>query len=187
RDPTRPVSTVHLLRAVEATGEPINAVAARLTQLGFRVEVDLDHLLVDALEPDDTIMTSVDLDGAHPWLDVTEPVPAMHVLRASRATGRDIHDIAARLTVFGYTVTNRFGELSTEQLTRDDLIIRSRDLEGADPGWPPDERMSLPHVLHAARRTHRPAHEIAARLKLLGFAVDADLDSVDVAGITSSD
>lgn len=186
-DPTRPVSTVHLLRAAESTGEPLATVASRLTRLGFRVEVDPDRLLVDALDPDDAVMTSVDLDGAHPWLDLAEPVPAMHVLRAARATGRDIHDIAARLTVFGYTVGNRFGELTTEQLTRDDLIIISRDLDGADPWWPTDERIFLPHLLHAARRTHRQPQDIAARLRLLGYAVDVDLDAVDPAGIGSVD
>jgi hypothetical protein len=186
-DPTRPVSVVHLLRAAEATAEPVDAVAARLVRLGLRVDVDPHHLLVDALDPDDAVMTSVDLDGMNPWLDPAQPVPAMHVLRAARTTGRDIHDIAARLTVFGYTITNRFGELTTEQLSRDDLVLMSRDLDGADPWWPVEERMFLPHLLHAARRTHRPVTEIAQRLRQLGYAVDADLDGIDPTAITSAD
>jgi hypothetical protein len=186
-DPTRPVSTVHILRAAEVTAEPVGAIVSRLRQLGLPVDIDPDQLLVDALDPDDAVMNSVDLDGVAPWLDITVPVPAMHVLRAARATGRDIHDIAARLTIFGYTVSNQFGELTTDQLTRDDLIIMSRDLDGADPWWPPDERIFLPHLLHAARRTHRAAAEIAARLRTLGFAVDADLDAIDVSSISSAD
>jgi hypothetical protein len=186
-DPTRPVSTVHLLRAAESTGETVPATAARLARLGYRIDVDPEQLLVDALDPDDAVMTSVDLDGAHPWLDVAEPVQAMHVLRAARATGRDVHDIAARLTIFGYTVSTSFGDLSIDQLTRDDLVIISRDLDGADPWWPIEERMFLPHLLQAARRTHRTPQDVAARLRQLGYAVDVDLSTVDPAGIGSVD
>ncbi len=186
-DPTRAVSTVHLLRAAEATSETVGAVAARLVALGFRVDVDPDHLMVDALDPDDAVMTSTDLDGVAPWLDPGEPVAAMHVMRAARTTGRDVHDVAARLTVLGYTVRTTFGELTTVQLTRDDLVIMSRDLDGADPWWPVEERILLPHLLHAARRTHRPPRDIADRLRQLGYAVEADLDGVDATTIGSVD
>ena len=124
-------------------------------------------------------MTSVDLDGAHPWLDVAQPVPAVHLLRAARVTGRDIHDIAARLTVFGYKISNRLGELTVEQLTRDDLVIISRDLDGSDPWIPLGERILLPHCCTPPAVPHRPVREIAARLRQLGYPVEADLDGVD--------
>ncbi len=186
-DPARPVSTMHLLRAAEVTSQPAGTVASRLNRLGYDVAADPDQLLVDALDPDDAIMTSVDLDGMHPWLDVAQPVPALHVLRAARVTGRDIHDIAARLTVFGYTIGNKLGDLTTEQLTREDLVIMSRDLDGSDPWLPLDERIFLPHLLHASRRTHRPVREIAARLRQLGFPVDADVDRAETAVIQSVD
>jgi hypothetical protein len=186
-DPVAPVTTLHLLRAAEASGRPVADIARRLVVLGHRVDINPDEIIVDHLDPDDATMTSVDLDGAHPWLDVTQPVPAVHLLRAARVTGRDLHDIAARLTVFGYTVRTDFGELTVDQLTRDDLVMTSRDLDGSDPWIPPGERILLPHVLQAARRTRRPAAEVVARLRQLGYPVDVDLSAIPADKIRSSD
>lgn len=186
-EPNRPVTTIHLLRAAEATGASIAHVATRLTQLGHRLAADPNEIIVDHLDPDDATMTSVDLDGAHPWLDVSQPVPAVHLLRAARLTGRDIHDVAARLTVFGYAVRTDFGLLTVDQLTRDDLVITSRDLDGSDPWIQPGERILLPHLLQAARRTRRSAQEIAERLEQLGYTVDVDLSAIAVDKVRSAD
>jgi hypothetical protein len=186
-DPERPVSTLHLLRAAESTSRPVAEVASRLASLGYEVTVNPDEIIVDHLDPDDVTLASVDLDGAHPWLDITQPVPAVHLLRAARVTGRDLHDVAARLTVFGYTVRTDFGELTVDQLTRDDLLITSRDLDGSDPWIPPGERILLPHVLQAARRTRKPAAEIVHRLRQLGYPVEVDLTAVSTDKIRSSD
>jgi len=186
-DSTKPVTTIHLLRAAEATGQSVAQIAARLSRLGFRPAVDPDEVIVDHLDPDDTVMTSVDLDGAHPWLEVTQPVPAIHLLRAARLTGRDIHDIAARLTIFGYTVSIDFGALTVDKLTRDDLVITSQDLDGSHPWIQPGERILLPHLLQAARRSRRPAHEIAARLEQLGYTVDVDLTAIAIDKIRATD
>jgi hypothetical protein len=186
-DAVQPVSTLHLLRAAEVTGRNVGEIARRLSTLGHRVDVNPDEIIVDHLDPDDATMTSVDLDGAHPWLDVTQPVPAVHLLRAARVTGRDLHDVAARLTVFGYTVRTDFGELTVDQLTRDDLVMTSRDLDGSDPWIPPGERILLPHVLQAARRTRRPAADIVVRLRQLGYPVEVDLSAIPTDKIRSSD
>jgi hypothetical protein len=185
-DAARPVPVLHVLRAAEHLGLAVATVAARLTQLGYRVatpgdilaapadEASPPEVIVDHLEPDDLIITSVDLDGTQPWLDPAEPVPATHLIRASRATGRDVHDITARLTVFGYTVQTRFGEVGVDELTRDDLIIVSQDLDGADPWLKADEPISLPHLLLAARRLRRSPADIAARLQHLGYTIPVD-------------
>jgi hypothetical protein len=186
-DPDRPVTTLHLLRAAESTNRPVAEVAARLIALGHQVPVNPDEIIVDHLDPDDVTLASVDLDGAHPWLDITQPVPAVHLLRAARVTGRDLHDVAARLTVFGYQVRTDFGELTVDQLNRDDLLITSRDLDGSDPWIPPGERILLPHVLQAARRTRKPPAEIVARLRQLGYPVEVDLSVVATDKIRSSD
>jgi len=186
-DATKPVSTLHLLRAAEAKGVPLAQIATRLRELGYRLAIEPDEIIVDHLDPDDTVITSVDLDGAHPWLDPVEPVPAVHLMRAARVTGRDVHDITARLTVFGYTVRTELGELTVDQLTREDLVITSQDLDGSDPWLKQDEPVGLPHLLQAARRIRRPASEIAARLRQLGYAVDVDLSTVAVDKIRSND
>ena len=186
-EPIRLVTTIHLLRAAEAVGQTVSQIAARLDQLGHQVPVNPDEIIVDHLDPDDATMTSVDLDGAHPWLDVSQPVPAVHVLRAARLTGRDIHDVAARLTIFGYTVRTDIGQLTVDELTRDDLVITSQDLDGSDPWIHPGERIGLPHLLQAARRTRRSAQEIAGRLEQLGYRVDVDLSGIAVDKVRSAD
>jgi hypothetical protein len=186
-DAAKPVSTLHLLRAAENTGQPVAAIGARLKELGYRLATEPDEIIVDHLDGDDTVITSVDLDGAHPWLDPTEPVPAVHLLRAARVTGRDVHDITARLTVFGYTVRTELGELTVDQLTRDDLVITSQDLDGSDPWLKQDEPVGLPHVLQASRRIRKAATEVAARLRQLGYAVDVDLSAIAVDKIRSND
>jgi hypothetical protein len=155
--------------------------------LGYRLAVEPDEIIVDHLEPDDTTLTSIDLDGSGPWLDVTQPMPGLHLLRAARITGRDIHDIAARLAVFGYKVSGNLGELTADQLTRDDLIITSVDLDGSAPWLQPSDRILLPHVLQASRRTRRTAPEIITRLESLGYTVDIDLGAISVDQIRSND
>jgi hypothetical protein len=186
-DATKSVSTLHLLRAAEATSVPVAHVAARLGQLAYRLATEPDEIIVDHLDQDDTVITSVDLDGAHPWLDPSEPVPAVHLLRAARVTGRDVHDITARLTVFGYTVRTELGELTVDQLTREDLVITSQDLDGSDPWLKQEDPVGLPHLLQASRRIRRPASEVAARLRQLGYAVDVDLTTIAVDKIRSND
>lgn len=183
----KPVSTLHILRAAEATSLTVTHVANRLAELGYPLAASPDEIIVDHLDPDDATMASADLDGSNPWLDVTQPVPALHVLRAARITGRDVHDVAARLTVLGYQVDTGTGLAQSDQLTRDDLIITSGDLDGADPWLQPSEPVALPHLLQAARRTRRSAHEIAARLEHLGYTVDVDLSAVDADKIRSKD
>ena len=184
-DPTVPVPVLHLLQAADRKGLPVAAVATRLRELGYGLPEASrgflttapdapPDLIVDHLHPDDLVLTSVELDGTHPWLDPTEPVPATHLIRAARATGRDVHDITARLTVFDYTVQTHLGEVSVDDLTRDDLLIVSCDLDGADPWLKPNEPVSLPHLLQAARRLRRSVAEIAARLAQLGYTVHVD-------------
>ncbi len=165
----------------------VSQVAARLTELGYRLGVDPDEIIVDHLDPDDATLISVDLDGASPWLDPSQPVPAMHLLRAARVTGRDVHDVAARLTVFGYAVTTDFGQLKANELTRDDLIITSVDLDGSNPWLQLSEKVLLPHLLKASRRVRQPARDIAARLEQLGYTVDVDLTAISVDKIRSND
>jgi hypothetical protein len=186
-DASRPVSTLHLLRAAEQASAPLSAVVTRLGQLGYRPATPPEEIIVDHLDPDDLVITSVDLDGTHPWLDPAEPVPAVHLIRAARVTGRDVHDITARLTVFGYTVRTTLGELGVDQLTREDLLMTSQDLDGADPWLKQDEPVSLPHLVQAARRLRRPAGELAARLRELGYTMEVDPATVAIDKIRSND
>jgi hypothetical protein len=185
-DASRPVLTIHLLRAAEATNLTVAQVGNRLVELGYHLAADPDEIIVDRLEPDDATITSVDLDGSHPWLDVAKPVAALHVLRAAQLTGRDVADVGARLAVFGYQL-GTLNLANASQLTRDDLIITSSDLDGSHPWLQPTEPILLPHLLQASRRTRRSTREIVARLEELGYTVDVDLSTVLIDRIRSND
>jgi len=79
------------------------------------------------------------------------------------------------------------GELTVDQLTQDDLVITSQDLDGSDPWIKQDEPIGLPHLLQASRRIRKPPSEIALRLRQLGYAVDVDLTTIVIDKIRSND
>src|SRR5204862_243017 len=118
-----------------------------------------------------------------PWLDATEPVPPVHLIRAADATGRSIREVAARLVTLGHTIgggNDTVVAITIGHLDTDDLILTSRDLDGMAPWLTGAEPVPLAQLLLAAMRTRRGLSEVAARLATFGYRWDADLGRLDV-------
>ena len=179
-DPAEPVRLVHLLRAAHRSGRTVAEVVHRLTLLGYALETGHESLGTD---PDDLSLTSRDLDGSRPWLDPTQPVALPHLLRASQRTKRGVRELATRLNQLGCTIAASDAILDTldgRPVEADDLIMTSRDLDGAQPWLDVAEPVALGHLLKAAHRTGRTLVELAARLEALGYRVGVDVSTVGV-------
>ena len=110
-------------------------IAARLMVLGYPLPPGCEGL---HSETDDLLLLSRDLDNASPWLDPADPVTPVHLLRCAKQTGRKPAEVAARLQAFGFTADA--SHLDGVELTPEDLIIASRDLEGSPPWLDPTRR-----------------------------------------------
>ncbi len=176
-DPVDLVPLVHLVRAARRIGRSAAEVAARLEALGYNLSIGADHVGTD---PDDLVMTSRDVDGARPWLDPAEPVRLVHLLRTVHRTGRPAHEIVVRLRALGFTVDLDIDALPMEEFGPRDIILASRDLDGAGPWLDPGEPVPLVHLLRAAHRVNLSATQTAERLALLGHHFAAGWQSVRV-------
>ncbi|WP_433055323.1 HD domain-containing protein [Dactylosporangium sp. CS-033363] len=182
--PDSPVHLVHLLRAAHRTGRSVHQVVARLRQLGFDVDVDVEVLPLEQFGPKDLTIASRDLDGSHPWLDPREPVTLLHLLRAAHKVGLPAEETAARLALLGYPLDAGWETLTTEP---DDLILISRDLDSTSPWLDLSEEVAPVHVLRAAERSSRPVPEVVARLRSFGFTLGGNLDAIEVVKLEPED
>jgi hypothetical protein len=182
--PDQPVHLVHLLRAAHKTGRSVHQVVARLRQLGFDVDVDVDVLPIEQFGPKDLTIASRDLDGSHPWLDPREPVTLLHLLRAAHKVGLPADETAARLALLGYPLEGGWDTLVTQP---DDLVLISRDLDSTSPWLDLHEEVAPVHVLRAAERTSRVVPEVAARLRSFGFTLGGNLDAIEVVKLEPED
>ncbi|TQF06924.1 hypothetical protein E6W39_37950 [Kitasatospora acidiphila] len=96
---TDPVPADHVLRAAAITGRTASEVVGRLVALGYQLP---DAPTDSAVEADDIVLLSQFLDSESPWLETDESVPADHIRKAAKATGRRRGEVAARLAVLGY-------------------------------------------------------------------------------------
>jgi hypothetical protein len=170
-DPAEPISRLHLLAASDAVGKTAAEVADRLVALGFTLGVDVASLGTERLDREDLMVASRDLDGAQPWLDPTEPVPAVHVYRSAQRIRRGPEEVARRLVALGYTLAVDPATLGTERIEPEDLVAASRDLDSKQPWLPVDRPVPIGHLVRAAKRTRRTVGEIAERLVRLGYQV----------------
>ncbi|GAA2360639.1 HD domain-containing protein [Dactylosporangium salmoneum] len=182
--PDQPVHLVHLLRAAHRSGRSVHQVVARLRQLGFEVDVDVDVLPLEQFGPKDLTIASRDLDGSHPWLDPREPVTLLHLLRAAHKVVLPADETAARLALLGYQLDSGWDTLVTEP---DDLVLIARDLDSTSPWLDLSEEVAPIHLLRAAERTSRPVAEVAARLRSFGFKLGGNLDAIEVVKLEPED
>jgi hypothetical protein len=170
-DPARAVPMIHIHRAAQRTRRTIHDVAARLAFLGYPVSSSLEEA-----EPDDLLITSRDLDGTQPWIDMDEPVPLPHLLQAARRVRRPVREVAARLERLGYTIDSDLALVSVEAVTASDLALLSVERETSSRQWL-DASLPVPllHLVHAAQKVRQPVGAVADRLRMLGYSVP-DLD-----------
>ncbi len=102
--PDVPVRLPHLLAVARRTHSTIGDVAARLGMLGYQIDCDLTLVTINKIKSADLTMASTDLDGRHPWLNQSEPVPLAHLLGASRKLRRPVDQIVKRLSSMSYQV-----------------------------------------------------------------------------------
>ncbi|TDD85498.1 HD domain-containing protein [Actinomadura rubrisoli] len=99
-DPGTLVSRGHLVRASADLGLPPQNVAERLARYGMSL---LEEPRPNT-DPKDIVLMRQTQNGTTNWLDVDEPVPLLHLLRASRRTGMSVEEAAARLRWLGMDV-----------------------------------------------------------------------------------
>jgi hypothetical protein len=175
-DPAKPVPTIRILRAAQRTRRSVHDVAARLAFLGYSVSLDGTKLSLDQIGPDDLLITSRDLDGSQPWLDLDEPVPLPHLLQAARRVRRLVHEVAARLESLGYTIDVDLRTVATDGVKPSDLLLASADLDGSRPWLDPGRPVPLSHLLGASQKVRKPIEDVSDRLRTLGYSVpDVDV------------
>ncbi|MFB7949950.1 SAV_2336 N-terminal domain-related protein, partial [Kitasatospora phosalacinea] len=177
-DPVEPVTSAHVLAAAIATGRSAAAAAERLTALGYRVPGPTGWA-DRAVEENDRVLISRDLDGISPWISRTEQVEPAHVLAAAVATGRSARAVAARLRALGYPAPDQAG-FPDDPPPFTDRILVSQDLDGMSPWLDPVEPLDSGHLLAAAIVTERPARAVAERLRALGYRVPDPADLPDL-------
>ncbi|GAA3448772.1 wHTH domain-containing protein [Dactylosporangium matsuzakiense] len=175
-DPMKPIPTIRILRAAQRTRRSVHDIAARLTFLGYAVSLQGGGPSLDQVEPDDLLITSRDLDGSQPWLDLDEQVPLPHLLQAARRVRRPVHEIAARLETLGYTVDVDLSSIAVDSVKPNDLLLASTDLDGSRPWLDASQPVPLNHLLAAAQKIRKPIEEVSTRLRALGYSVP-DVDS----------
>lgn len=163
------VTWFHLLRAARRLEEPLDRVVTRLRKfapVGYAVPTrgkgPIKGLTVSE---QDLALLSRDLDGYAPWVGETG-VSFMHVFRASAKFGEPVAAILERLRPFlalGLILPDVDGdELGSLQVTDEDLIVLSENLDGTAP-WV--RRLPIGHVLAAAHVRGEPVGTILKQLK----------------------
>ena len=168
-DPGALVPVGHLVRAAARLRRRPAEIAERLAALGYTTP-DVSQIPQD-LTDDDAFLVSRDLDRdldeAPPWLEPGAPVPVGHIVRAAARLRRRPAELAERLAALGYT-TPDVSQIP-QDLTDDDALLASRNLEGAPPWLEPGAPVPVSHIVRAAVRLRRRPAELAERLAALGY------------------
>lgn len=164
----------HVLASALRLGRSPAEVAARLPELGHPAPAP-DSFPEQVLDADLDMVRDPHGSGGRRWIADDTPVPFSHLLEVVRSRGsgwEDPHGMASaivsareRLTRLGYRVV-----FEAVEVTEDDMVLISRDLDGRAPWLPArDEPVPLHHVLRFARAHDRDPNEVVARLARLGY------------------
>ena len=159
------VGRSYLIFLAAQFGRQVRDVAARFSRLGFMLDADR---LPETVQRTDAALIS--RDESRPFVPDADGVPLSRLIVAAAEANMTVRAVAGRLRTLGYSVQVPARDLPDE-LTRTDLRLISRDLDGRNP-WLPDDEAVLPdHLLGAAIELRMTVEEAAERLTQLGFRV----------------
>ncbi|MDV9177328.1 caspase family protein, partial [Streptomyces sp. W16] len=160
-----PVPSAHVLLAAHVVGRSPEDVAARLVQLGLRLNEGAASPA--ALEPRDLILLNAGTEHQRSWLNFARPVPLGHVLAVAEQTELRPAEVAVRLEKLGLHLPE--AAVLPETVEFDDLLILSRRHNRNTPWLDVACPVPLGHVVAVATRIKwRPA-EVVARLAQFGL------------------
>ncbi|MFH8500342.1 wHTH domain-containing protein [Streptomyces coeruleorubidus] len=165
-----PVQPGHLLKAALVLNISADEAARRMRAFGFTVS----HEGMPTDTPEEWVVSllSRDLDGESPWLDLSEPVTAGHVLSAVRRFHRPFGEVVEVLRAYGFhPEVGALDEQSAEELLR----------QAEEWGWGANAAQYLDvgqpvppgFLASAALVSDVPLHDIARRIAEFGFSVGA--------------
>ncbi|GAA2764047.1 hypothetical protein GCM10010103_30880 [Streptomyces paradoxus] len=164
--PDRPVSVHHVVMKSSGLGLPPRAVVDRLAQYGLLTTLDT--------APEDAYAFDQYLLGLHEEMQLPleegRPVPLHHLVSVIRKLPKEPHEIAQRLTAFGFRVPeDRIGRLdeTDHRLCR---VERGPGKQNSCLGL----KEPISDFLLVARRVALPAKELVERLE----GLDVDLQRV---------
>lgn len=184
-----------ILWAAERLGEPPAEVAARYARLGYRTP-GLGSP-PEEVSRRDRRLASDSVDGRAPWLGDDALVPLGQVLTIVDRTEDDAKEpeaiaaaavrVAGDLTGLGYRV-----EPGAAEVTADDLVLISQEMNGVPPWLDQAGPVPVGHVLHLAQKHGRNPNALVIRLARLGYrhlpkgslADHVDADELALAGYT---
>ncbi|MGW1138232.1 wHTH domain-containing protein [Streptomyces zhihengii] len=160
----------HLLLAAARLRLPVEAVAARLTELGHDVP-DLSALPREGATSLEMALLSRHGDGKSPWLTPRGRLgPTQAVVAAAWAHCTPSEAISV-WEEWGLVAPGSIRVPDTAH--REDVLLVSKDLDGDDPRLDDRKPLALGHVLQAAVLTGREPAEIASRLAAFGHHLPA--------------
>jgi hypothetical protein len=127
------VTADHLFTAATRLGRSPAAMPDRLSELGYRVSIDRARLPIQPLTDDDVTILSRKLDAKAPWLDLAAEVSSGHLLTAAMRLRRSPAAVADWLAALGYRLGTDRDLLPNQPLTRNDVTMLSRNLDGKEP------------------------------------------------------
>ncbi|HEX4091793.1 MAG TPA: hypothetical protein VHZ33_24020 [Trebonia sp.] len=159
------VNRSYLIFLAAQFGRPVREVAARFSRLGFTLD---DGSLPETVDRTDiALVASANTRAFRPDAD---DVSLPRLIAAAAEANMTVPAVAGRLRELGYPVRVPRDDLP-DRLTRTDLRLISRDLDGEGP-WLDDDEAVLPdHLLGAAIELGLTVEEAAERLTRLGFLV----------------
>nr|WP_042193413.1 caspase family protein [Kibdelosporangium sp. MJ126-NF4]CEL20761.1 Chaperone protein [Kibdelosporangium sp. MJ126-NF4]CTQ89674.1 Chaperone protein [Kibdelosporangium sp. MJ126-NF4] len=160
-NPWLPVTAVvppgHVIAAAVRYGTSPADVAQRLRLYGLDVH-EPSKWPQDPTSAD-THPLSVKLNGVWPWIDPRSTVSPAHVAQAATARQRQVQDVAAELRCLNYRVPEVAAQLSV-----DDTLLLSCDLNGKPPWLDLDEVIPEWHIINASATLDLPTATVVDRL-----------------------
>jgi hypothetical protein len=153
-------------------------IAERLTDVGLAVPRPQTHSAAESAE--DLVLLSAAIDGEGPWLPGTQ-VPYVHLLAAAGRIGRSPAEVTARFAAMGFDLPPPPFSPAPGEVDVVDLVLLSRNLDGAGP-WLDQDSVPTAYLLLAACVLRCSTSEIRGRLAALGLSV-ADADDVDITAV----